>query len=261
MIFSSFQTPNLVSRRVSIVSFLFLASSFGSTAWSAEFQKVNNLAKLPTSLKITAEGKIDADSGKWKIEKDADGTDLLTLKSGDETKVAAMRTSSGELEAVISYTLRSKNEFANALLFKEGKLASFTTCETEDGKDSIGRICVTATAKLCQNLRKGAGLEEAVLKEVDVHEMRALAAVLTLRGSDHQLDNAAKTGNRLGLKTALQTTKGQLYTLAKQIAKETKTAGSATSASVTVDDEKANKLAKSVLEKSLPRLKSGCATF
>lgn len=229
---------------------------FATSAFGSDFSKVNDLAKLPSSFKVSTDGKIEADLAKWKSEKDADGTEILTAKSGDETKIAAMRTASGSLEAVISYRLHSKAELANAALFKDGKLASFTSCETDDGKDSIGRICVTATAKLCQSLRKGAGVEDTTLKEVDIHEMRALAAVLTLRGSEHQLENVVKSGNRLGLKTALQTTKGQLYTLAKQVEKETKASRDTAS-----ENEKANKLAKTVLEKTLPRLKEGCATF
>jgi hypothetical protein len=49
-----------------------------------------------------------------------------------------------------------------------------------------------------------------VADQLKVLEVRAIATILAMRGPEHQLDNLAKHGNRLGLNNPLQTTKGKL---------------------------------------------------
>ena len=228
---------------------------FGIQAKAAtdnDFAKATDLIHLPLPYKLSADGKIEADSSKWKIEHDGDSTDLLTSKSGDETRIAAMKNADGAIESFTSYVLKNakKSESDTTVFFDKGKMTAYTTCEDTGAKDSLGRVCVTATPQLCQSLKKGDGVEVETLKQTDLFEMRALAAILTLRGPDHQLENVVKSGNRLGLKSGLQTTKGQIYALVKQQAKD----GKRDLATETAE----TKLADSVLSKSLPRLKEAC---
>lgn len=249
------------------------------------------LLNLPSPLRFSAGGRIEADHKAWKTANDSDGTLLLTSTTG-ESRAAIMKTADGAPESVTAYTLKTlrtaaakakdsaQPETSIGLFFAHGALAALVTCEDSGQKDDIGRICVTATRSLCQDLRAGKGIDPQNLKEMDGFEMRALASILTLRGSEHQLDNVLRSGNRLGLKTALQTTKGQLMTLAKQVAKELGERGglgevgglaappAADSTSAAHDPTEARKIterakadeaiAKSVLEKALPRLKDNC---
>ncbi len=246
--------PNQFFRSLSVLGSTLLALS-ANAAVDGDFARTNEIVHLPLAIKVSAQGKIDADTAKWKIEKDPEGTELFTAKSGDETRVAAMKGDDGVLESFTSYVMKKKAENSSTVFFTKGKLSAFTSCEASADKDSIGRICVTATPKLCQNLKKGDGIDPATLKEIDLFEMRALAAILTLRGSDHQLENVVKSGNRLGLKSALQTTKGQIYALVKQITKETQKKSDGRDPATEAAE---SQLAKSVLEKSLPRLKDAC---
>ncbi len=250
-------------------------------------------AKLfPAHLQVDDKGKVSPDTTKWKVEKDAEGTELMSARTGDESRAAIMKNADGSLEALAAYQLRketksasTKPEQATGLFFAKGQLSAYTSCEDTGEKDSLGRICVTATPRLCQNLRSGAGVDPETLKEMEAFEMRALASILTLRGQDHQLDNVVRSGNRLGLKTALQTTKGQLIALAKQVSKELAPAKANAAPAPAPAQEKASEktdakerapsadarisdraktdelLARGVLEKSLPRLKEACANF
>ena len=244
---------------------------------ATDFEIAGKLVALPTPIAITDKGTLEFDKAKWKVEREGDGTELFTAKTGIEVRLAAMRDTGGSLESVTTYQLKSgeakdKPESAASVFFSKGKLAAYVTCEDSAEKDSIGRICVTATPKLCQGLRAGNGVAPDALKELESYEMKALAVILTLRGADHQLENVVRSGNRLGLKTALQTTKGQLIALAKQIAKETEKKDSKSPASVDAKSDSAaeeklvaeraaedSKMARGVLEKSLPRLKQACS--
>jgi hypothetical protein len=227
----------------------------------------NQLLRLPHKLELKSDGKLKADQKHWTLEKDPDGTDLYTAKGAASSRVAAIKSNEGKLELLTSFVLKdaakspgeSQPEESSSFFFTQGKLTAYTSCEDTGAKASVGRVCVTATPKLCQSLRNGGGLDAETLQETESFEMRSLATLLTLRGSDHQLDNVLRSGNRLGLKTALQTTKGQLVTLAKQI--ETEQAAAKAPASASTSDKtqiEQNLLAKSVLEKSLPRLKQAC---
>ena len=248
-----------------------------------DFTTANKLVHLPQPLSFTSRGTIEIDSAKWSKEKDEEGTDLYTVKMGDETKAAAMKTSDGALEAFMSYTLKKDpadkaakkpgEENSSAVFFSKGRLTAFTSCEDDNEKDPIGRICITATEKLCQGLRSGEGVTPDALTEVESFETRALAGILTLRGADHQLENVVKSGNRLGLKSGLQTTKGQLMALARQVETEL-TNGKPTPDSKSHKPASAeqvkkavavvtaeNLLAKRVVEKTFPRLKESCSVF
>jgi hypothetical protein len=239
------------------------------------------LVSLPAHLQVNSAGLSEYDKKAWSIETQDDGTELYTLKSKSQSKsksksktkkkpearAAIMRDKKGDLESMTAYELSDKlsggDETAGAMIFETGRLRAFTSCETEN---SVGRVCVTATPDLCHALKAG-NVRPEEMKQMETYEMRALAILLTLRGTDHQLDNMVKSGNRLGLKTALQTTKGQLLALSKVVERESRRTASVASATAplavsavvpppaqTADD----KLAETVLEKSLPRLKQAC---
>ena len=248
-------------------------SAPGSEPEAVGYPDIVKLAHLPAPLSLDERGKLGAASGDWKIEHDKEGTDVLTAAKAN-ARAAVLHSADGKPEALVSYQLSpakkgaaDKPESSNGFFFKEGRLAALTTCEDSGEKDSLGRICVTATSKLCSNLRNGVGLDVPTLSELDAYEMRALASILTLRGSDHQLDNVLRSGNRLGLKTSLQTTKGQLLALAKQLAKELgRAVPESPSTGDAIEDAKISErakadsvIARTVLEKSLPRLKQSCA--
>ncbi len=256
---------------LALIALIGFMPALASAATHGDYAMIGSLAKLPRPIRIDDSGlKLVADAKNWHREKDEDGTDLLNLKSSPETRVAAIRkTQGGAIEALVAYSLaKTKDkseagpESSSGLFFGAGgKLTAFTACEDEGAKSSVGRVCVTATPKLCEGLRKNEGLTIAILREAEIFEMRTLASLLTLRGSDHQLDNVVRFGNRLGLKSALQTTRGQLLALAAQIAKETGKAPASPPPATPELAEKAKKsnaLTKNVLEKSLPRLKQAC---
>ncbi len=203
-----------------------------------DFKKIAKLVQLPDPIKISTDGKLTIDRSKWSMSKEADGTELLTSKIKEplESRVAVIRSqTTTNIESFTAYTLRgttapagTKPESSASVFFENGKLKAFTTCEDSGGKDALGRTCVTATPKLCENLKKSDPIETDTMKAVDTFEMRAIATILTLRGADHQLDNVVRTGNRLGLKSAMQTTKGQLMALSKQIASDSMEAAKST---------------------------------
>lgn len=233
---------------ISTLAFTHAALASSETDYSKAFQ----LVRLRIPLKIDDAGKIEAETEKWKLDKDPEGTELFTAKTGPETRVAAMKNEDHQLDSLTTYSLggAAKAETSYTVFFKKGKLAAFTNCEDANEKSSVGRSCVTATPKLCQNLKKSEGIDPETLKEVDLYEMRSLAAILTLRGADHQLENVVRSGNRLGLKSALQTTKGLIYALAKKLAvKEASKKGA--------EDETKDATQK-MLDKALPRLKEAC---
>jgi hypothetical protein len=220
-----------------------------STMSLNDFSLTSKLVSLPAHLEVNVAGLSEYDKKSWSVEKQDDGTEIYTFKKKPEARAAIMRNAKGELESMTTYKVTDGQlESAGSLIFENGTLRSFSSCETQD---SVGRVCVTATPDLCHAIKAG-HVEPKEMKQMDTFEMRALAVLLTLRGSDHQLENMVKTGNRLGLKSALQTTKGQLIALSKEIERETRTPSGA------VAQSNDDKLAKSVLEKSLPRLKQAC---
>lgn len=280
-----------------------------------DYKLTSKLIHLPSPLSVKENGTLQFSTKDWKQVKDTDGTQILVSKSkkSPESKAAIIYGPSESLESLTAYSLSEKkseqsvqSETASAVFFNKGKLTAYTQCEDSAEKESLGRICVTATPRLCQALKRGEIVPKEVFKEMDLFEMRSLAMLLTLRGPDHQLDNMVRSGNRLGLKSALQTTKGQLIILAKQIAKELTlkkptslgsvintanaseakpaqgnieaTATVAESVNANSDSESApdsrepaasekateqraqydSKMARSVLERSIPRLRQAC---
>jgi hypothetical protein len=260
---------NIICERDFVLRLSWLAvGAFVFLGWSVshaspapnDYALTAKLVPTPAQLQINSSGLSEYDKKSWKIEKQNDGTELYTFISKPEAAAAIIRNSSGDLESMTTYKLSSKGtEESGTLFFEHGSVRSYTTCE-DRGEKEIGRVCVTATPDLCHAL-KASAVHPEEMKQMDGFEMRALAILLTLRGSDHQLDNMAKSGNRLGLKSALQTTKGQLVALARQIQKEltprtpaVATIAANVPATATADD----KIAQSVLERSLPRLKQAC---
>ena len=201
-----------------------------SISGASDFTRIAKLVQLPDPVKIANDGKLVIDKSKWASSKEADGTELLTskVKEPAEARIAVIRSqTTSNIESFTAYSLKgagavsgTKQESSASVFFDNGKLKAFTVCEDSGSKDSIGRTCVTATPRLCENLKKSDPIEADTLKVVDTFEMRAIATILTLRGADHQLDNVVRTGNRLGLKSSLQTTKGQLMAFSKQIAQD-----------------------------------------
>lgn len=201
-----------------------------ASSGASDFTRIAKLVKLPDPVKIGSDGKLVVDKSKWLSSKEADGTELLTskIKEPAEARIAVIRSqTTSNIESFTAYSLKgagiisgTKQESSASVFFDNGKLKAFTICEDSGSKDSIGRTCVTATPRLCENLKKSDPIEADTLKAVDTFEMRAIATILTLRGADHQLDNVVRTGNRLGLKSSLQTTKGQLMAFSKQIAQD-----------------------------------------
>lgn len=193
----------------------------------------------------------------WKHERDTEGTDILSDQK--QAKVAVLKTGDGVIESVISYRLDRKEkaslENSSALFFGDGHLKALTQCEERAEFEKVGRVCITATPKLCRDLRTGQGVNPDDLAGLESFETRALASILTLRGSDHQLDNMVKSGNRLGLKSGLQTTKGQLIALSRQVAREL---GKPVPENGPRKPEESNEMARTVLEAMLPKLKTAC---
>lgn len=244
-----------------------------------EYAKGASLLVAPSKISVSETGKLEFTKSDWKSDLQTDGTMLLSyLKTDKKTKkvpearAAVLQNKEGVVESMTSYAL-SPNEDSTTVFYKGSTLAAFSSCEdapAKEGEKNVGRVCVTATPNLCKAMA-AANVTPEVMKEMDTFEMRALAILLTLRGPDHQLDNVAKSGNRLGLKSALQTTKGQLLALARQINKGSDKDRSVASvmtaeqlAEKSAQEQKLmidEKLSKTILERSIPRLKKACASL
>jgi len=216
-----------------------------------DYAEASRFLKVP--LQLTREGHLSFQKTQWERVLDSDGTELLSARK-QKARAALMKDKDGKPEALISYKLNQKGkterESSNALFFERGRLSAVTTCEEFEKARDLGRICVTATPALCTDLRNGNGIDPKSLEDTEKYETRALASILTLRGPDHQLDNMIATGNKLGLKSSLQTTRGQILALARQVAKELGMKSS--------EPSKDDKNARVVLEFTLPLLKSAC---
>lgn len=250
-----------------LLAFFVFATSAAALSAPLDFESSLKLIQFPSSPAIDSHGKVKLADPRWKTEHDHEGTAILTAKSGDARLAILHESGKDAVEGLVSYRLKarakhtkSSDEISSGLFFKNGKLVAHCSCEDHSAtqKKMPGRICVTATEKLCQSLRTGFNIAPETLTEVDTFETRALASILTLRGSDHQLDNVINSGNRLGLKSALQTTKGQLIALARQVAKELGQPVAATPPELGARAKADEEMARTVLEKSLPRLKKAC---
>jgi hypothetical protein len=185
-----------------------------------DFARITKLLRLPAPFTISQQGKIEAAKIHWQVEQDADGTDLFTSAKGN-ARIAVLKDKSGSLESVTAFSLKSpqagetpRTETDDSLAFKDQTLLAYTRCESSKPAASPERRCLTVTRALCSSLvSKGqVGLDS--LHETDSFEMKALAIILTLRGADHQLDNVVHFGNRLGLKSPEQSTRGQIVAAA-----------------------------------------------
>jgi hypothetical protein len=174
---------------------------------------------------VKPDGKISFDKEVWSATKDVEGSEVYTLKktaarpnSGAKNEIEQKRTvirnEDQTVRTVSEYRIENKKETYWFVFFLDQKLAAATTCsdKTPDGL----RECVTAIPSVCKSLPKNRATEwtlpKAVIPDVDLVEKRALATVLTMRGEEHQVENMAKTGNLIGLKHKLQTTRGRLST-------------------------------------------------
>lgn len=229
----------------------FITSNSHAALSPLDYAEASRFLKVP--LQLTREGQLSFQKTQWERVFDSDGTELLSAKK-EKARAALMRDKDGKPEALISYKLtqkgKSERESSNALFFESGKLTAVTTCEQIEKARDLGRVCVTATPALCTDLRAGKGIDTQSLEQTEKYETRALASILTLRGPDHQLDNMIATGNKLGLKSSLQTTRGQILALARQVATELGIKGS--------EQSKEDGNARAVLEFTLPLLKSSC---
>ncbi len=249
------------------------ALSPGAAPGSAlDYAESTRFLKVP--LAISREGKVVYKKHLWKSDTDPDGTELLNATK-IEARAAILKNKDGSVEALISYALKANSkgeksalEEGRALYFDQGRLAAVTVCDQVKAASELGRVCVTATAKLCGDLRTGQGVDARTLARAENYETRTLSSLLTLRGSDHQLDNLLKSGNRLGMKSGLQTTRGQLMILARQVAKELgkPVSGDAEPSELRTADAKKiaerakedDRNARAVLEHTLPVLKASC---
>jgi hypothetical protein len=278
--------PILLSRFLAGCTLLTL-TSLSSVALAANvpngFKLAGQLLPTPEKIEFTNAG-IGFSKEKWTRETEGADTELFTAKGHVAGRVAVLKNKEGQTESLTAFTLTPATagkkgapleEQASSLFFNKDELAAYSSCEDRVAGPAVGRVCVTATPKLCHAMKDGSGVTPEILTELDSFEMRGLAVLLTLRGSEHQLDNVVRTGNRLGLKTALQTTKGQIIALAQQIEIETANSKEAKAGKVASvqrdpaamkivvsakeDEQKANnEMAREVLERSLPRLKQAC---
>lgn len=162
---------------------------------------------------VKPDGQIVFDKSVWNSTTDAEGSEVFTLKKSDsEQKRTVIRNEDKTIRTISEYRLDSKKENYWFVFFLDQKLAAATTCNDKT-KDGL-RNCVTAIPSVCKSLPKNRAtswtLPKAVIPDVDLVEKRALATVLSMRGESHQMENMAKTGNLIGLKHKLQTTRGRL---------------------------------------------------
>ena len=167
---------------------------------------------------IDGKQKVEFDAKLWKKEALSDGSEIYNFvgKQGEKEDQKRVILREGEnLSSISSFRLlkdKGKTEIheeSASVVFHKGDLYAVTQCRDENTKD--GRNCLTVTRQICGFVTEPAKeLPKSISDQLKVIEVRALATILTLRGPDHQLENLAKHGNRLGLKNPLQTTKGKL---------------------------------------------------
>ncbi|MCM2283106.1 MAG: hypothetical protein NDI61_14785 [Bdellovibrionaceae bacterium] len=170
------------------------------------------------------------DAKLWSREALNDGSEIFTAQMDgksapsdaspvSEQKRVILRDGTN-LSSVSAYALtREKTgaltEASSSIVFHKGRLYALTRCEDQGG--AKGRDCLTVTRQLCEYARAPGEMPTRLSDELKVIEVRALATILALRGPDHQLENVARHGSRMGLKDALQTTKGKFLAKKKEI--------------------------------------------
>jgi hypothetical protein len=167
---------------------------------------------------VNAKQKVDFDDKIWSKEALSDGSEIYKMvatPAGVEEEKRVILRDGENVSSITSFALskdekkKTVHEESASVIFHKGSLYAVTQCRDEN--DKAGRNCLTVTRELCSYVAKPATeFPKVVGDQLKVLEVRALATILALRGADHQLENMAKHGNRLGLKNPLQTTKGKL---------------------------------------------------
>ncbi len=181
------------------------------------FLKEQKPASQKRDWQVRADGAIEIDPSLWTASKDDEGSEVFSLKKpvgATEQIRTVIRNEDKSIRTISEYRLNNKKEKYWFVFFLDQKLAAATTC-TDETPDGL-RSCTTAIPSVCQSLQGSTTTEwtlpKAVVPDVDLVEKRALATVLSMRGEGHQMENMAKTGNLIGLKHKLQTTRGRLTT-------------------------------------------------
>jgi hypothetical protein len=204
--------PQLFKRAILIFGFFTLLSHL---AKASDYQRGQAFLPPTSGLQILDNGKIQVDQKKWDRETELGGTEIFSYKrtSADpkqlEDKAVIVRNGA-ELASIASYELGRKShpgEISSSIEFSNGQIASVTQCED---KIKPGRSCLTVNSPLCSALERKQPISNEVMGKLERTEVHALALILTLRGSDHQMENLASTGNRFGIRSKNQTTKGQI---------------------------------------------------
>ncbi len=167
---------------------------------------------------VNAKQKVDFDNRIWSKEALSDGSEIYKMvatPAGVEEEKRVILRDGENLSSITSFSLnkdskkKTVHEESASVIFHKGALYAVTQCRDEN--DKAGRNCLTVTREVCAYVAKPAAQFPKVIgDQLKVLEVRALATILALRGADHQLQNMANHGNRLGLKHPLQTTKGKL---------------------------------------------------
>jgi hypothetical protein len=230
----------------------------GTQPTGTDYAEIAKVGTLAGSFEVKPDGKVQADPNQWTRQKEDDGTELYTTVKNSDVRVAVLKNPTGGVDSFTTFKLHEevkgvapRPETDESMIFKNGKLSSRTSCEEAGGKDSFGRICTTATPALCRGIKAKGFISSEALEELDQAEMRSLALILTLRGTDHQLDNVVRFGNRLGLTRAVQTTKGQLILVSRE------PQGNLPLSARRTDEQREAASAAKALEK----LKNLCGTF
>lgn len=179
------------------------------------FLGVKKSASAKRDWEIMPNGAIEFDRNLWTASKDDEGSEVFILKKlngATEQKRTVIRNDDQSIRTISEYRLADNKENYWFVFFLDQQLAAATTC-TDKTSDGL-RSCTTAIPAVCKSLptKKTATwiLPKAIVPDVDLVEKRALATVLSMRGEVHQMENMAKTGNLIGLKHKLQTTRGRL---------------------------------------------------
>jgi len=173
-------------------------------------QGLSTLEK-PKGWNVNPNQKVEFDKNLWTIETLSDGTEIYTLKtqalrkpsSVSVQKIVVLRDRDQLSSITQMIADRPHRERATSVLFFKNRLYAITKCF--DLGDRLGRQCLSATEKTCPNPL--ATINDPELKQAEV---RAVTTLLTIRGTDHQLQNLARFGTPSGLKDPLQTTRGKL---------------------------------------------------
>ena len=162
---------------------------------------------------VPARGPTRFSRSKWTREDEGSGVEMFSRKparaAAAEEKRVVMRDGDSLSSAgrYALFTGSSAREESAAVMADDVGWASYTQCEDR----GAGRVCATVTPEICGKMKSDqVELDEKDFAGLEKSETRAIALILAMRGSEHQLDNVVRYGNRMGLKDPAQTTKGRL---------------------------------------------------